>query len=105
MTFLRHSLGKPPIPDLTEHLHFKPSNRSKQESMNDYVVRKTELYGCACHEENSSGLCFQLSEDKLVVRRTSVEHSEFLPNLGLVPTGRVVAAVLGGRDGRGANSP
>jgi len=45
MQHLRRSLGKPQIPELSEHLNrfFKNSRRRKFETMNDYIVRKTEV--------------------------------------------------------------
>ena len=49
MQHLRRSLGKPQIPELSEHLNrfFKNSRRRKFETMNDYIVRKTEVYSRA----------------------------------------------------------
>ena len=49
MQHLRRSLGKPQIPELSEHLSrfFKNSRRRKFETMNDYIVRKTEVYSRA----------------------------------------------------------
>ena len=49
MSFLRKSLGKPQIPELSDHLikYFRQSRRKKQESMNDYIVRKIEIYARA----------------------------------------------------------
>ena len=49
MAFLRKSLGKPQIPELSDHLikYFRQSRRKKQESMNDYIVRKIEIYARA----------------------------------------------------------
>ena len=43
---LRNSLGRPQIPELSEVLnrYFRQSRRRRGESMNDYIVRKTELY-------------------------------------------------------------
>ena len=43
---LRNSLGRPQIPELSEVLnkYFRQSKRRRGESMNDYIVRKTELY-------------------------------------------------------------
>ena len=41
---LRQSLGKPRIPELSEALtkYFRQSRRKRGESMNDYIVRKSE---------------------------------------------------------------
>ena len=49
MSFLRKSLGKPQIPELSDHLikYFRQSRRKKGESMNDYIVRKIEIYARA----------------------------------------------------------
>ena len=49
MSFLRKSLGKPQIPELSDHLikYFRQSRRKKGESMNDYIVRKVEIYARA----------------------------------------------------------
>lgn len=49
MQHLRRSLGKPQIPELTEHLtkYFRGSERKKMETMNDYVTRKMETYARA----------------------------------------------------------
>ena len=46
MQHLRKSLGRPQIPELSEYLnrYFKQSKRRKFESMNQYIVRKTEVY-------------------------------------------------------------
>lgn len=43
---LRQSLGRPKISDMTDHLnkYFKNTRRRRQESMNDYITRKTEAY-------------------------------------------------------------
>ena len=49
MDFLRQCLGKPKLPELSELLnnYFKGSQRKKMEVMNDYIVRKSELYSRA----------------------------------------------------------
>ena len=49
LAHLRRSLGKPQIQDLSDYLtkFFRNSRRKKFESMNDYIIRKTELYGRA----------------------------------------------------------
>eukprot|EP00439_Symbiodinium_sp_Y106_P069628 s526_g12.t1 len=52
-TLLRHlraCLGKPQIPELTEYLnrYFRQGRRKQQESMNEYIARKCELYLRAC---------------------------------------------------------
>ena len=46
MDHLRNSLGRPQIPELSEVLnrYFRQSRRRRGESMNDYIVRKTEIY-------------------------------------------------------------
>lgn len=46
MDFLRRSLGRPLLPELSEYLnvYFKQSKRKKFETMNQYIVRKTEAY-------------------------------------------------------------
>ena len=46
---LRKHLGRPQIPELSEHLneYFKHSKRQKHETMNTYIVRKTETYARA----------------------------------------------------------
>ena len=46
MKHLRSSLGRPQIPELSEYLnrYFKQSRRRKFETMNQYIVRKTEVY-------------------------------------------------------------
>ena len=46
MDHLRNSLGRPQIPELSDVLnkYFRQSRRRRGESMNDYIVRKTELY-------------------------------------------------------------
>ena len=46
MDHLRGQLGRPQIPELTEHLsrYFKHCKRKAQESMNDYITRKAESY-------------------------------------------------------------
>ena len=43
---LRHCLGRPQIPEMTEHLtrYFKSGRRKAHESMNDYITRKAEMY-------------------------------------------------------------
>ncbi|CAE7769883.1 GIP [Symbiodinium sp. CCMP2592] len=50
MRHLRACLGKPLVSDLTEHLnrYFKNSRRRPNESMNDYITRKCEVYLRAC---------------------------------------------------------
>ncbi|CAE7794080.1 GIP [Symbiodinium sp. CCMP2592] len=50
MKHLRACLGKPMVSDLTEHLnrYFKSSRRRPNESMNDYITRKCEVYLRAC---------------------------------------------------------
>ena len=50
MKHLRACLGKPLVSDLTEHLnrYFKSSRRRPNESMNDYITRKCEVYLRAC---------------------------------------------------------
>ena len=47
---LRACLGKPQIPELTEHLnrYFRQGRRKPQESMNEYISRKCEIYLRAC---------------------------------------------------------
>ena len=49
MQHLRKSLGRPQIPELTEHLnrYFRGSSRKKGETMNDYITRKSEVYARA----------------------------------------------------------
>lgn len=49
MEYLRASLGKPRIAELTEYLnrYFRQSRRRRMESMNDYIVRKSDLYSRA----------------------------------------------------------
>ncbi|CAE7216100.1 GIP [Symbiodinium sp. CCMP2592] len=52
-TLLRHlraCLGRPQIPELTEHLnrYFRQGRRKPQESMNEYISRKCEVYLRAC---------------------------------------------------------
>ena len=49
MSYLRKSLGRPQIPELSDYLtrYFRQSKRHRFESMNDYIVRKTELYSRA----------------------------------------------------------
>ena len=46
---LRLSLGRPQLPELSEYLtrYFRQSRRHKGESMNSYIVRKSELYNRA----------------------------------------------------------
>ena len=46
LEFLRQCLGKPQIPEMTEHLskYFKHCRRRAQESMNEYITRKAEAY-------------------------------------------------------------
>lgn len=46
---LRKSLGRPHIPELTEHpnCYFRVSGRKKFESTSDYITRKTDLYARA----------------------------------------------------------
>ena len=46
MKHLRSSLGRPQIPELSEYLnrYFKQSRRRKFETMNQYIVRRTEVY-------------------------------------------------------------
>ncbi|CAE7437247.1 unnamed protein product [Symbiodinium sp. CCMP2456] len=46
LEFLRQCLGKPQIPEMTEHLskYFKHCRRKAQESMNEYITRKAEAY-------------------------------------------------------------
>ena len=46
---LRRHLGRPQIPELSEHLnrYFRQSKRQKHETMNTYIVRKTETYARA----------------------------------------------------------
>ena len=43
---LRHCLGRPQIPEMTEHLtrYFKSGRRKAHESMNEYITRKAEMY-------------------------------------------------------------
>ena len=50
MKHLRSCLGKPLVSDLTEHLnrYFKNSRRRANESVNDYITRKCEVYLRAC---------------------------------------------------------
>ena len=49
MDYLRKSLGKPQIPELSENLnrYFRQGKRQRQETMNEYIVRKTEAYARA----------------------------------------------------------
>ncbi len=49
MNHLRQHLGRPQIPELSEILnkYFRYSRRQKYESMNSYIVRKTEVYARA----------------------------------------------------------
>ena len=49
MGHLRKHLGRPQIPELSEHLnkYFRQSRRQRHESMNSYIVRKTETYARA----------------------------------------------------------
>ena len=49
MNYLRKSLGKPQIPELSENLnrYFRQGKRQRHETMNEYVVRKTEAYARA----------------------------------------------------------
>lgn len=49
MNHLRQHLGRPQIPELSEYLnkYFRYSRRQKYESMNSYIVRKTEVYARA----------------------------------------------------------
>lgn len=49
LDFLRQCLGKPKLPELSELLnsYFKSSQRKKLETMNDYIVRKSEIYSRA----------------------------------------------------------
>ena len=46
LEYLRQCLGRPQIPEMTEHLsrYFKHCRRKAQESMNDYITRKAEAY-------------------------------------------------------------
>ena len=46
MQHLRRGLGRPQIPELSEFLnrYFKQSRRKRLENMNQYIVRKTEVY-------------------------------------------------------------
>ena len=46
LEFLRQCLGKPQIPEMTEHLtrYFKSCRRKAQEPMNEYITRKAEAY-------------------------------------------------------------
>lgn len=46
---LRSSLGRPQLPELSEYLtkYFRQSRRHKGETMNSYIVRKSELYNRA----------------------------------------------------------
>ena len=47
---LRACLGRPQIPELTDHLtrYFRQGRRKPQESMNEYISRKCEVYLRAC---------------------------------------------------------
>lgn len=47
---LRTCLGRPQIPELTEHLnrYFRQGRRRQHESMNEYISRKCEVYLRAC---------------------------------------------------------
>lgn len=49
LDYLRQRLGKPQIPDLSDYLnqYFRQSKRKKFESMNNYIVRKVEVYARA----------------------------------------------------------
>ena len=46
LNHLRQCLGKPQIPEMTEHLnrYFKQGRRRNSESMNEYITRKAEMY-------------------------------------------------------------
>ena len=50
MDHLRRGLGKPRVNEVTDLLaaYFKGTKRRAQESMNDYITRKTEAYMRAC---------------------------------------------------------
>ena len=50
MDHLRQGLGKPRVNEVTDLLaaYFKGTKRKAQESMNDYITRKTEAYMRAC---------------------------------------------------------
>ena len=50
MKFLRSCLGRPQIPELTDYLnkYFRFSRRKTNETINDYITRKCELYMRAC---------------------------------------------------------
>ena len=50
MDHLRQGLGKPRVNEVTDLLaaYFKGTRRRAQESMNDYITRKTEAYMRAC---------------------------------------------------------
>ena len=50
MKHLRSCLGKPQVSELTEHLnrYFKNSRRRANESINEYITRKCEVYLRAC---------------------------------------------------------
>ena len=47
---LRRHLGQPQLTEMSEHLgkYFKQSRRKRNESMNDYITRKGEIYARAC---------------------------------------------------------
>lgn len=49
LDYLRQRLGKPQILDLSDYLnqYFRQSKRKKFESMNNYIVRKVEVYARA----------------------------------------------------------
>ena len=49
LDYLRQRLGKPQIPDLSDYLnqYFRQSKRRKFETMNNYIVRKVEIYARA----------------------------------------------------------
>ena len=49
LSYLRQTLGRPKITDMTDHLnkYFKNTRRRRMESMNDYITRKTEAYARA----------------------------------------------------------
>ena len=84
MDHLRKALGKPRINEVTDLLatYFKGTRRRAQESMNDYITRKTEAYMRACqalkrvqpHYEKGAWLT-PSGEDRLSYRRGSGDSS------------------------------
>ena len=50
LAHLRRHLGQPQLTEMSDYMarYFRQSRRRKQESMNDYITRKTEIYNRAC---------------------------------------------------------